>query len=102
MFDATKDLAIVTVEKGKKTPLQRVLIGDTTREGLVSGTGTLTVTDIDGSSTAYTFNEHNTNKEITVAVGQLMQWHADGPTNLTFYEICEPPYEDGRFENITK
>jgi|GEM_PF-3658832 len=24
----------------------------------------------------------------------------DGDDNLTFYEICEPPYVDGRFENL--
>jgi hypothetical protein len=31
-----------------------------------------------------------------------MQWFADDDSSLTAYEICYPPYEDGRYENISE
>jgi len=98
---ASRDLAIVHVTKGYKTPLQRILKGTKTIEGYMNGSGALTVTTQDGSVKTYTFAENgdnNPNTEIEVHVGELMQWSAE--TDLNFYEICEPPYEDGRFENL--
>jgi hypothetical protein len=90
----------VTVQPGFKTPLQRVIKGTVTIEGFVSGKGTLRVAS-DGSETAtYEFDENNKDTGVEVLVGQTMQWHANGDIDLVFYEICEPPYEDGRFENI--
>jgi mannose-6-phosphate isomerase-like protein (cupin superfamily) len=97
-----QDLAIVTVTQGYKTPLQRVLLGDRTIEGFISGSGALTVTSPDGTSTVYEFSNENEGNAVVVTVGQLMQWHACGPVDLIFYEICEPPYEDGRFENLAE
>jgi hypothetical protein len=35
-----------------------------------------------------------------VGIGDVMQWEADKETDLVAYEICFPPYEDGRYENI--
>ena len=29
-----------------------------------------------------------------------MQWEASKNSNLVFYEVCYPPYQDGRFENL--
>ena len=29
-----------------------------------------------------------------------MQWEADKDSDLVAYEICFPPYEDGRYQNI--
>lgn len=95
--DDTKALAIVRVREGCKTPLQKVLLGEKTIEGLVSGSGMLTI-----DSVTYEFGSDLENEEIIVAVGQTMQWHANGEDDLTFYEICEPPYSDGRFENLTE
>lgn len=97
--DSSKDLAIVRVAKGYKTPLQRVLLGDRTIEGFYDGVGTLTVRSASGQTDEYAFNPSD-NKEVVVEVGQIMQWYANGDTDLTFYEICEPPYADGRFENL--
>jgi hypothetical protein len=99
--DGTRDLAIVHVAKGYKTPLQRILKGTKTIEGYMSGNGALTVTAKDGQRKTYTFTEGSDSKpdtEIEIHIGELMQWSAE--TDLTFYEICEPPYEDGRFENV--
>ena len=98
--DDSRDLAIVRVIKGYKTPLQRILLGTKTIEGFVEGEGTLTVRSADGAEKMYIpklFGE-----EVMVETGQIMQWHASGDSNLTFYEICEPPYVDGRFENLSE
>ena len=98
--DDTKDLAIVRVQKGFKTPLQRILKGNCTTEGYVSGKGSLTVTSNDGTSQTFDYDDSGTidTPGVVVEVGQLMQWSADN--DLEFYEICDPPYEDGRFENL--
>lgn len=98
--DSTRDIAIVTVKSGYKTPLQRILKGNKTIEGFLEGVGVLSVTNTDNSVETYSLNNDNKGKEVTVAVGQLMQWYANSDTDLVFYEVCEPPYEDGRFENI--
>jgi hypothetical protein len=98
--DASRDLAIVRVLKSFKTPLQRILLGTKTIEGFVEGEGTLTVRDGDGKEKAYTPTAFG--EEVIVEVGQIMQWHAAGESDLTFYEICEPPYVDGRFENLNE
>jgi hypothetical protein len=93
--DDSKDLAIVRVKKGYKTPLQKVLLGNKTVEGFVRGSGVLTV-----NNETYAFGSELDNKEVVVSVGQTMQWYANAQNDLTFYEICEPPYSDGRFENL--
>jgi hypothetical protein len=40
--------------------------------------------------------------EKLVSKGELMQWQAahDAKDLLVAYEICYPPYEDGRFKNV--
>jgi len=90
--DGTKDLGIISVKAGEKTPLQKVLRGDKTIEGYIEGKGKLVVDDKE-----YLF-PNDENKEVEVKVGQTMQWHAE--TDLKFYEICFPPYKDGRYEDL--
>lgn len=96
--DTTRDLGIVTVRSGHSTPLQRVLEGTNTIEGHLSGSGSLTVGTDTGEET-YSFDEKN-GGEVSVKVGQIVQWTAAHNSDLIFYEICEPPYQDGRFENL--
>lgn len=96
--DTTKDLGIVTVKRGHKTPLQRVLKGDKTIEGFVSGSGVLTVKSSSDKEKTYQFNDSNNTSYVEVLVGEIMQWSAD--SDLIFYEVCHPPYSDGRFENL--
>ncbi|MEO5948801.1 MAG: hypothetical protein ABIP74_00170 [Candidatus Saccharimonas sp.] len=98
--DDSRDLAIVRVLKGYKTPLQRILLGTKTIEGFADGEGTLMVRSDDGTEKSYTPSSFG--EEVIVEVGQIMQWHAGGESDLTFYEICEPPYADGRFENLSE
>lgn len=37
---------------------------------------------------------------IDVQIGEQMQWAAEPESDLVFAEVCFPPYEDGRYENI--
>ncbi len=99
--ESTKDLGIIIIEPGCKTPLQRVLKGDRTIEGYLAGKGKLTVTQPDGKQRVYVVNEGlREPMMVTVAIDELMQWKADEGSNLVVYEICYPPYEDGRYQNI--
>ncbi|HIA91643.1 TPA: hypothetical protein EYO12_00820 [Candidatus Saccharibacteria bacterium] len=92
------DLGIIAVEAGRKTPLQLVLKGTRTIEGYVSGKGTLNVQRSNGVAETYKFSETSEQNQIEVFVGDTMQWAA--VEDLVFYEICFPPYKDGRFKNI--
>ena len=95
--DNTKDLGIIRVKPGYKTPRQRVLKGDRTIEGYVSGNGKLIV------STAVQEKVYKSKEgeelKVDVKVGEIMQWQA-GDRQLVAYEICFPPYEDGRYEDL--
>lgn len=97
--DNSRDLGVISVKLGCKTPLQKVLRGERTVEGYLNGAGILTVIDEDGRKTEYSFPNEDIN-EVEVKTGQTMQWYA--VENLIFYEICEPPYEDGRFQNLSE
>jgi len=98
--DDTRDLAIIAVDKGVSTPLQRVLKGTRTTEGYIWGEGKLTITREDGSKESHTFpGLEPVSRAFHVGVGDTMQWTAQD--DLTFYEVCEPPYVDGRFENLS-
>jgi hypothetical protein len=99
--DPKKDLGIIRIAPGKKTPLQKVLKGDKTIEGYISGKGKLTITKPNGKKIIYHVGE-NTQQSLNVIVeiGELMQWQADKNSKLIAYEICYPPYKNGRYENI--
>ncbi|MDZ7786299.1 MAG: hypothetical protein U5L95_04225 [Candidatus Saccharibacteria bacterium] len=94
--DNSCDLGIVAVESGRKTPRQKILSGDKTIEGYVSGQGVLEVKKPDGKIHEYMFP--STENEVELHVGDTMQWIAE--TDLVFYEICYPAYSDGRFQNL--
>ena len=97
-----KVLGIIKIKPGSKTPLQRVLKGDRTIEGYISGKGKLTITKQDGKQERYVAGEKISEPiVVTVEVGSTMQWEADKESGLTAYEICFPPYEKGRYENLT-
>lgn len=53
----------------------------------------------DGEINTYEVNELTPLPfEIAVMINDVMQWQAD--SDLVLYEICFPPYEDGRFQNF--
>lgn len=96
--DPTKDLGVIRIKPGKRTPLQKVLKGERTIEGYLSGVGILKVTKPDGETITYTLQ---TGKfPVDVKIGETMQWEAAPDSELTAYEVCFPPYQDGRYENI--
>ena len=97
--DDSKDLAIVTVDKGRKTPLRKVVLGDETIEGYFAGEGSLTVTLESGEQKEYNFGKGDEGS-VSVKVGQKMQWQASSHSELVIFEICTPPYEEGRFKQI--
>jgi len=96
--DNTKDLGIIKISPSKKTPLQKVIKGEKTIEGYISGNCKLTITKPDGRQEEFVAD----GSPITaiVNIGELMLWEADPDLGLEVFEICYPPYEDGRFENI--
>ena len=96
--DSSKDLALVTVQPGCKTPFQKVLGGDETLEIYKAGTGSFYHTDISGNQMEYAYPGGPA--VISVQLGELMQWKATGTDELVFLEICTPPYKDGRYENL--
>jgi hypothetical protein len=98
--DDTQDLAITCVTRGFKTPLQKILQGSKTIESFLEGKGMLTVQLEDSTTNTYDLDATSINKEVEVKVGQIMQWTAPEDTDLVFYEICDLPYQDGRFEDL--
>lgn len=99
--DDSKDLGIIKVAPGFKTPLQRVVEGLRTIEGHVSGEGQLTIIREGGNCEIHDFCGESQNKAlIDVNIGDLMQWKAIGSTRLVAFEICYPPYQEGRYEEI--
>jgi len=91
--DVTRDVAVISIKPNGKTPRQRVVRGDKTIEGFISGSGDFHIND-----TVYQLP--NPDAEVfVVSKNDVMQWVA-GSDGLTFYEICTPPYADGRFEDL--
>jgi len=101
--DKTKDLGIIRIQPGGRTPPQRVVGGDRTIEGHVSGTGALVVirTNGNGDPETYKFTDDASEKlSVEVKIGDVMQWRAAENSKLVVYEVCIPPYQDGRYENL--
>lgn len=102
------DLGIIRVGSGCKTPRQRVLRGDKTVEGILDGIGTFEVLRQKSSGADISPAPEKYHVDVgadpdfmqVVRTGDVMQWSADPGVPLTFYELCWPPYEDGRFENL--
>jgi hypothetical protein len=98
--DDTRDLAIVRVQKGSKTPMQLVLRGDETIERYISGTGELRVYSSSDGVKAYPFKDGDGPQDVVVNIGERMQWTADNDSELSFAEVCTPSYQDGRFQDL--
>lgn len=94
--DSSKDLAIVTIRPGCKTPRQKIVRGEKTIEGILTGSGKLTTQRQNGEKETF----ENYIEPIEVKVGEIMQWQASKDGSLVIYEICYPPYKEGRFKNI--
>ena len=98
-----RDLGIINIQPGCKTPLQRVIGGDETIEGFISGKGKLTISYADPKRTPTVYEvDDQTGEGFTciVEVGETMQWEASENCELVAFEICYPPYKDGRYVNL--
>lgn len=96
--DSSRDLGIIRVDKGSSTPLQRVLGGDLTIEGHISGLGSLLVARVNGNREVYNYASSGPYRPVQVDIGDTMRWTAE--EDLVFYEVCEPPYAEGRFQDL--
>ena len=95
------DLGIIRISSGAETPLQEVLKGERTVEGHVSGKGMLIITRADGEEEVHPVDDSTRKFQIDVGIGDTMQWQVAGEdSGLTAFEICIPPYEDGRYKNL--
>lgn len=102
--DSTKDLAVIEIKPGFRSPRQKVLKGTLTIQRFVSGAAYLYVDELDGSERTRFFKSEEAmqNNDIEVKVGETMQWSSLGPDPLVYHEICEPPFEKGRFEDLAE
>jgi hypothetical protein len=97
--DSSRDLGIIRVTNGSSTPLQRVMDGDVTIEGHISGKGSLIVARTNGNREKYNFSNDGPYRPVQVDIGDTMRWTAE--EDLVFYEVCEPPYAEGRFQDLS-
>lgn len=77
--DSKRDLGIIKIEPGCKTPLQKVLLGERTIEGYVLGKGRLKITPQGAQQPeVYDVGEENGRQSFSVdmQIGDLMQWEA--------------------------
>jgi hypothetical protein len=95
-----RDLGIINIEPGKKTPPQKVSGGDQTIEGYVSGKGTLTIIHVDGTRSVFHVDATSEGFSQIIEVGEIMQWRSDDNEKLVAFEICYPPYAPGRYEDL--
>jgi predicted alpha/beta hydrolase family esterase len=97
--DNSKDLGILRIKQGSKTPKQRILKGDKTTEGFLEGAADLTISRSSSDKTIYAYADNSYGTDTILGVGDTMQWTAN--EDSACYEICYPPYENGRFKNLT-
>lgn len=98
--DHSKDLAIVRVQTGSNTPLQKVVRGTETLEGYLGGQGSLNIISDTGKLSTHDFQNGVIKAPISIKIDETMQWRASNSEELIFYEICIPTYKEGRFEEV--
>jgi hypothetical protein len=98
--DGTMDLGIIRIREGKETPRQKVGLDPNfeiifTEEGYIRGCGSLEIGRPDIPADTYVVNSTTGRFSILVERGEEMKW-GTGPGGLIAYEVCKPPYKDGR------
>lgn len=87
-----KDLWIIYITSWNSTPKQKILKWDKTIEWIISWIWSFI---FNWKENICNEKEQNT---FELNIWDTMQWKAD--TDLVFYEICYPPYDDWRFKNL--
>jgi len=95
-----RDLGVITIKQGAKTFPQKVQRGIETIEGYMSGRGKLIIVKPSGDKLVFNVGPEDEGFSHTVEIGDTMQWQASKDEDLMVFEICYPPYDDGRFENL--
>ena len=100
--DSTKDLAVIEIQPGLRSPRQRISKGTRTIQRFIGGSANLYIDELDGGERTRYFKSEEAaqNNDVEVQIGEIMQWSSLGPDPLVYYEICEPPFEKGRFEDL--
>lgn len=93
-----RDLGVIYIEAGSHTLPQRVHGGTTTIEGYISGRGRLVVVKPSGERQVFEVGPETGEFSQVIEIGDIMQWQAD--EDLEAFEICFPPFADGRYENL--
>jgi len=93
-----RDLGVIYIDAGLRTFPQKVLKGEETIEGYISGKGRLIIRKANGERLVFEVGPESDGFSQNIEVGDIMQWQAD--ENLVVFEVCYPPYEDGRYENL--
>jgi hypothetical protein len=104
--DNSRNLGIIKIEPGCKTPHQRVVGGVRTNESYVAGAGRFHFGVGVNYSDELTYGvtmapDVNNPFAMDMNHGNVMQWAAEPDQSLVVAEICWPPYADGRFENLS-
>lgn len=99
--DKTRDLASIVIGLGQHTPRQKLVKGIETVEILKSGRGKFFLKRGDLEE-IYEVDSQNSPFSIKLEIGDIVQWIAANDSILSIYEICTPPFEAGRFDNIVE
>jgi len=96
--DKEKDLWIIRISKNSKTPHQLILRWEATIEWYISWKG-MFIHETWDCKKEYVVG--NTDEfEIIVNKWDKVQWISDQDSELIAYEVCYPPYEEWRFQNL--
>lgn len=96
--DDSKDLGIIRIAKGASTPKQEIMKGDKTIKGFLQGHADFTFSRLGSADTVYDYTDDSYGNDVFLGVGDVMQWRAIEDT--VCYEICYPPFADGRFKEL--
>lgn len=97
-----RDYALVTMQPGTETPLQRVVQPHSeTIEAYISGKGTFTLERNGFIETFEVGSDTSSDQSWLIIEGDSIQWKAAPDSELVFAEVCYPPFQPGRYKNLS-
>ena len=96
---ASKDLGIINISKGFRSPRQLIVGGEETYQIHRKGEAILRIWKSENTKEPmHVYHFPGDAPEVLVEKGNIMEWQAIG--DMEYAEICVPPYKDGRFKNL--